>query len=248
VGDYPTITNQVGMAASPILANGRLIVPMDNVGESFLAAIDTKYGNNVWKVERPREINWTTPLVRTVGTTTELLFAGPNGLAAYDATTGDNRWTFKGGGGAIPIGVIEGDALYLPVGGVSKFKIGAKGVDEKAAWAARDLQTGYPSPLVYEGKVFAAGSQGFICCADAKTGKLLYKERAKGAFSASPVAADGKVYCLNETGVCYVVDAKSETYDLLATNDLGDGTLGTPAIANGLIFIKSEKALYAIGR
>jgi outer membrane protein assembly factor BamB len=248
VGDYPTITNQVGMAASPILAGGRLIVPMDNEGESFLAAIDTQYGKNVWKVERPRNINWTTPLVRTVGATTELLFAGPNGLVAYDAASGESRWTFKGGAGGVPIGVIDGDTLYLPVAGVSKFKIGEKGMDEKPAWTARDLQTGYSSPLIYEGKVFALGAQGFVSCADAKTGKLLYKERAKGAFSASPVAGDGKVYCLNETGSCLVIDAKSDSYDVIAINDLGEGTLGTPAIANGMIYIHTEKALYAISR
>lgn len=248
VGDYPTITNQVGMAASPVLAGGRLIVPMDNSGESFLAAIDTKYGTNVWKVDRPREINWTTPVVRTVGTSTEVLFAGLKGLEAYDATTGDSRWTFKGGAGQVPIGILEGDAIYLPVGGVSKFKIGAKGVEEKAAWTTRDLQTGYSSPLVYEGKVFALGAQGFVSCADAKTGKLLYKERVKGEFSASPVAGGGKVYCLNEAGSCLVLDAKSDTYDVIAINDLGEGTLGTPAIANGMIYIHSEKALYGIGK
>ena len=248
VGDYPTITNQVGMAASPVLAMGRLIVPMDNEGESFLAAIDTKYGKNVWKVERPRDINWTTPIVRTVGTSTEVLFAGPKGLTAYDAATGDHRWTFKGGAGQVPIGVIEGDSIVLPVGGVSKFKIGDKGVEEKASWARKELQTGYSSPLLFEGKVFAVGAGGFISCADAKSGKLLYKERAKGAFSASPIGADGKVYCLSETGSCYVLDAKSDSYDVLAVNDLGEGTLGTPAIANGMIYIHTAKSLYAIGK
>jgi outer membrane protein assembly factor BamB len=183
-----------------------------------------------------------------VGSTTEVLFAASNGLTAYDAATGDSRWTFKGGAGQVPIGILEGDAIYLPVGGVSKFKIGAKGVEGKAAWATRDLQTGYSSPLVYEGKVFALGAQGFVSCADAKTGKLLYKERAKGAFSASPVGGDGKVYCLNETGSCVVLDAKSDTHDVIAINDIGEGTLGTPAIANGMIYIHSEKALYGIGK
>jgi outer membrane protein assembly factor BamB len=221
---------------------------MDNSGESFLAAIDTKYGKNVWKVERPRDINWTTPLVRTAGNATEILFAGPKGLAAYDAANGNKRWEFKGGTGAIPSGVIEGDALYLPVAGVSKFTLGDKGVDEKPGWAAKDLQTGYPTPLVYAGKVFTASSQGFIACADAKTGKVLYKERAKGAFSASPVAGDGKVYCLNEAGVCTVLDAKADTFEPLATNELGEETLGTPAVANGVIFIRTDKALYAIGK
>jgi outer membrane protein assembly factor BamB len=250
VGDYPTVTNQVGMAASPVLAAGRLIVPMDNEGESFLAAIDTKYGKNVWKVERPKAINWTTPLVRTVGTKTEVLFAAPSGLAAYDASTGEKRWEFKKGRGDIPSGVLAGDSLYLPVTGVSKFKITATGVEAKPEWERKEAQTGFPSPVVYAGKMFAAGASGFITCADAKTGKLVYKERVKGAFSASPVAADGKVYCLSETGVCTVLDAKADNWAdaVLATNDLGEGSLGTPAIANGLIFIRTDKALYAVGK
>lgn len=248
VGDYPTITNQVGMAASPVLVKDRLIVPMDNAGESFLAALDTKYGKNVWKADRPRDINWTTPLVRTVDKTTELMFAGPSGLTAYDAASGEKRWTFKGGGGSIPVGVMEGDDLYLPVAGVSKFKLGTKGVAEKAEWQAKSAATGYSSPLVYAGKVFATSSQGFVTCCDAKTGKELYKERVKGAFSASPVAGDGKVYCLGENGACTVIDAKADTFEVLATNELGEETLGTPAIAGGLVFIRSDKHLFAIGK
>ncbi|VTT97740.1 Pyrrolo-quinoline quinone OS=Planctomyces limnophilus (strain ATCC 43296 / DSM 3776 / IFAM 1008 / 290) GN=Plim_0258 PE=4 SV=1: PQQ_2: PQQ_2: PQQ_2 [Gemmataceae bacterium] len=248
VGDYPTITNAVGMASSPVLAAGRLIVPMDNAGESFVAALDTKYGRNVWKTERPREISWTTPLVRTVESGTELLFSGPKGLTAYDAATGAAHWTFKAGGGSVPVGVLDGDSLYLPVGGVSRFKIDAKGLAEKPEWAARDARTGYASPLVYAGKVYTADGQGFITCVDAKTGKSLYKERVKGAFSASPVAADGKVYFLNETGACTVIDAKAEGFEVLATNDLGEGSLGTPALARGRVFLRTDKALYAVGK
>jgi outer membrane protein assembly factor BamB len=248
VGDYPTITNQVGMAASPILVKDKLIVPMDNAGDSFLAAVDTKYGKNLWKVARKREINWVTPIVRDAGDKTEVLFAGSDGLTAYDAADGAKRWQFKGGNGGIPTGALDGKSLYLPVGGVSKFSVNDSGVKDKPEWATKQLQTGYSSPLVYRGKVYTASSQGLITCADAKTGKVLYSERAKGAFSASPVGADGKVYCLNETGACTVLNADSNEYDVLAMNELKEGTLGTPAIADGLIIIRSDKALYGIGQ
>ena len=77
---------------------------------------------------------------------------------------------------------------------------------------------------------------------------MIYSERVKGAFSASPVAGDGKVYCLNETGVCTVFKAEATPSSCWPTNELGEGTLGTPAIANGLIFIRTDKALYAIGK
>jgi len=74
VGDYPTITNQVGMASSPVLAGETLVVPMDNSGESFVAGIDRKTGKNKWKIDRPRDINWVTPAVRHDGKQTEIIF------------------------------------------------------------------------------------------------------------------------------------------------------------------------------
>jgi outer membrane protein assembly factor BamB len=248
VGDYPSITNQVGMASSPVLVKDRLIVPMDNSGESFIAAVDTKYGKNVWKVERPRDINWVTPLVREVAGKTEVLFAGSAGMTAYDATNGDKRWTFKGGAGSIPTAALDGDALYLPVAGVSKVKLTDSGVAGDPQWKTASLQNGMSSPLVYGGRVYTASGQGFIACGDAKTGKELYKERLKGTFSASPIAGDGKIYCFSEAGICSVLKADSNEFEILATNELGEEILGTPAIANGLIFIRTDKAIYAVGK
>jgi outer membrane protein assembly factor BamB len=248
VGDYPTITNQVGMASSPVLVKDRLIVPMDNSGESFIAAVDTKYGKNVWKAERPRDINWVTPLVRTVGSTTEVLFDGPTGLTAYDASSGEKRWASKLTHGSIATGVLDGDMLYMPVGGVTAIKLGPKGPGEKPTMTAKDAQPGMPSPLVYAGKIYTANGRGVVTCVDAKTGKLFYKEALKGAFSASPIAGDGKVYLFNETGICTVLDAKTSEFEPLATNELGEEILGTPAIANGRIYIRTNKALYAIGK
>lgn len=248
VGDYPTITNQVGMAASPVLVKDRLIVPMDNSGESFLAAVDTKYGKNVWKAERPREINWVTPLVRPVGGKTEVIFDSPKGLTAYDAASGEQRWSYKGSRGTIPTAALDGDTLYLPLAGVTKLKLGPDGVAGDPVWKAPTLQLGMASPLAYAGRVFATTGQGVLTCGDTKTGKELYKERLKGAFSASPIAGDGKVYCLNETGQCTVFKADSDTFEPLATNDLGEEALGTPAISGGCLFIRTDKALYCVGK
>ncbi len=247
VGDYPTITNQVGMAASPVLAGDKLIVPMDNAGESFLAAIDRHYGTNVWKVSRPAVINWVTPVVRSAGDVTEILLAGPQGLNAYDAASGQQRWQFRGGGASVPQPLLEGDNIYLPVNGISKFRLGPQGIHGEPLWQARSLQTGYPSPLLYRGRIYTVSHQGILACADARSGKELFRERLKGTFYASPVAGDGKVYCLNDTGTCYVVDAATDGYELLAVNELGEETLATPAIAHRRLYIRTDKAVYAIG-
>ncbi len=248
VSDYPTITNQVGMAASPILVKGRLIVPMDNEGDSFLAAVDTRYGTNIWKISRPKSVNWVTPLVREAGGKTEILFASPSGLMAHDLATGEKRWTYKEGSGSIPTGVLGGDTLYLPGSGVTAVKLTEAGVAGTPLMKARDVKSGFGSPLVYRGKVYATDGSGFISCADAKTGKLYYRERTKGAYSASPVAGDGKIYCLNETGVTTVIKADSTEFEVLATNDVGGEGLGTPAIARGCLFIRTDKSLYCVGK
>lgn len=248
VGDYPAITNQVGMAASPILVKDKLVVPMDNDGDSFLAAVDAKYGKNVWKVDRPRAINWVTPLVREVAGKTEILFAGPTGLTAYDADNGAKRWVYKEGAGAIPTASLIGDTLYVPAGGVTAVKLGPDGAAGAPLMKAKEMGSRHGSPLVYQGRVYAVDGNGFIAAADAKTGQTLFKERRKAPYSASPVAGDGKVYCVNEKGATTVLKAGTDEFDVLAENDLGEEVLGTPAISGGCLFIRTDKTLYCVGR
>lgn len=245
VGDYPTITNQVGMASSPLLYKGKLIVPMDNSGESFLAALDTRTGKNVWKADRKRDINWVTPVVRETGGTAEVLFSQGGTLTAYNADTGEKLWSHAAGGmGGIPSASLADDVLFFPTAGVVALKPGGgKGAE---VWKSPKLQTGMSSPLVYRGIVYGASPSGVLTAADAKTGKVLWQERYKGKAHASPVAGDGKVYVTNEAGTVSVFKAGPEP-ELLATNGLGDETLATPAISGGCLFIRTKTALYCIG-
>jgi outer membrane protein assembly factor BamB len=244
VGDYPTITNQVGMAASPLIVEGKLIVPMDNAGESFLAALDLKTGKNIWKVERKKETGWTTPVVRNTGGTAEILFPGRGGITAYNAGTGEKLWTAPGLSAGASTATIAGEMLYLPGGGVAAHKFIPGGTQK--VWATPQLASGYSSPVIHDGIVYAAG-KGVLAAADATTGKVLWKESYKGTCSASPVVADGKVYVTNETGTIFVFQAGKEA-ELLATNALDEETLGTPAFADGRVFVRTRTKLYAFGQ
>jgi outer membrane protein assembly factor BamB len=249
-GDYPTITNQVGMASSPVLAPGALIVPMDNSGESFLAGIDLKTGKNLWKAERPREINWATPAIRTAGGKTEIIFQGQEELVAYDATNGQRRWSYTGEGGrsSIPSPIVGPDGEVLTPGGdLVALKPAEEGQTPTVLWKASKLKGGgYPTPLYYQGCVYALNSTGILVCGDGKDGKELWRERVKGPIAASPVAADGRIYIVNEKGLTSVVKLGDKPM-IEAENDLGDDILATPAIANGCIFLRSDKFLYCIG-
>ncbi|HKB03024.1 MAG TPA: PQQ-binding-like beta-propeller repeat protein [Gemmataceae bacterium] len=246
-GDYPGISNQVGMAASPVLAGDRLIVPMDTVGESFIAALDTTYGQNVWKVDRPKDINWVTPTLRTSGKRTEVIFSANREAIAYDAANGKKAWSFAAPGASVPTAVLSGERVLLPVAGALAC-LKPDGDRMVEVWRSPKLASGYTSPLVYKDRVYAIGRAGTLYCFDVLTGRELWSERigkGKGAFWASPIAADGHIYTFDDAGNCAVVKAGDQP-KVVATNDLKAEIMGTAAMANGAIYIPTVNGLYCI--
>jgi outer membrane protein assembly factor BamB len=248
VGDYPYISNQVGMAASPILWKDFLIVPMDTVGESFIAAVDTKYGKNVWKVERPKEINWVTPTLRNTGDGAEVIFSAGKETTAYNAADGRKNWTIVAAGASVPTALTVGDQVLLPLGaGVTCLKPDGKKMAE--VWKAPKLSSGYTTPLVYKDRVYAINRVGVLNCADLKTGTEVWNERivaGKGAFWASPIACDDKIFTFDDGGICTVIQAGGDKAKVLSVNDLKAEILGTPAIAHRSLFIQTATGIYCI--
>jgi outer membrane protein assembly factor BamB len=244
VGDYPTVSNQIGMASSPVLVGGKLIVPMENSGDSFIAAVDVKTGKNVWKTARPRQTNWTTPTVRTAGDKeTEILFQGPKGLVAYDPETGSEKWQQKGGCSISSIAFVDGDLLLpLDAGGVTRLT--QKDGKWEEQWKAGKLRLGDTSPLFYQGMMYTVDPKaGQVNCTDAKTGKPVWEEKVLGeqrGICASPVAADGKVYVLTEKGTLAVFKAGGKEAEVLGTSEVGATCLATPAVSGGAVFIRTD--------
>jgi len=245
-GDYPAIANQVGMASSPILSGNTLIVPMDSDGESFLAALDSRDGKNLWKVERPKDINWVTPALRQAKGKTEVLFNSRLGMTAYDVANGNKIWTFSTEGSTIPTPVMMDDQVLMTGRGLVCLKP-KEDANPEVIWTSAKLSSGSCTPLIYKDLIYNVTGAGVLVCGD-KTGKELWQERLKkGKYWASPIAADGKVFAFSDEGVTTVVQASGEKAEVLATNDLKEEIMGTPAIANGAIYIQTVKALYCIG-
>jgi outer membrane protein assembly factor BamB len=244
--DYPTVSNNVGMAASPVLCRDVLVVQMENAGESFVAGIDTRTGQNRWKVERPRVISWVTPLVVARDEQAAVLVQSPHELTAFDPRTGAKLWGHAAPGLSTIPSPAGGDGLVLaPAGDLLALKVGSPGEAPKEVWRSSRLRAATATPLVYRGRVYALNSAGVLACADAATGKVLWQERAKGPYSASPVAADGKVYLVNEEGTTTVFRAGDEP-KMLGTNPLGETILATPSVADGALFLRSDGHLYCI--
>ena len=249
-GDYKTISNIVGMASSPVLYKDRLIVPMDNNGDSFVAAVDVGTGKNVWKAPRHRANNWVTPSVREITSSeVEVLFQNQKEMVAHDLETGKVKWTQKWPG-AVPMTTVADGLLMVPFGGMAAYKPAAGGKFEEV-WKSAKLRTGYSSAVYYDGRLYAANpGSGVVSCVDAKTGKDVWTERVKGnkqTFSASPVAGDGKVYVLSEAGTLTTFKAGGTEAEILATSEFKEEGLGTPAISGGAVFVRTDKHLWCIG-
>ena len=247
VGDYPTISNQLGLAASPTLAGDSVVMLLENAGESFALAVDKLTGKNRWKIDRERNINWTTPLVMGTAAKPEVLLQSPKELTAVDAATGERRWGFETKGiSTIPTAVVGKDGIYLPAGEFTFLKPKADGSTPEAVWSNNKLRPATASPIVYQDRIYTLNGGGILVCAEADTGNVLWQERVKGPFSASPVIADGKLYAVAEDGTTTVVQL-GEKPKVLSVNPLGETILGSPAIANGAIFLRSDGHLWCIG-
>jgi outer membrane protein assembly factor BamB len=265
VGDYPDLTNQVGMAASPALADGVLLVPMDNVGDSFFAGLDAKTGKNLWRNKRKPLLNWVTPVLFPLGGKTAALYPTETAATAVDVKTGKELWHYPlEGSSTIPSPTYADGVLYLVAGRgtVVGVKPGEGGKAEEV-FRANNVQAGYPSPVVHNGKLYGLTTTHVVCVdlkskgkaaapgtdgGDVSLNKELWRQRVEGGFSATPVVGDGKLYVVNEKGRAFVVDISGDAPKVIARNDLNDLFQATPAVANGAIYLRSDKALYCVGK
>jgi outer membrane protein assembly factor BamB len=243
--DYPDVNNQVGFATSPILWEDGLFVALETESEAFLLAIDKRTGLNRWKTPRPKTLTWATPLVLQSPDGVELVLQSLFGLSAYDPVTGAVRWEYDGKIDSIPSPVSSGGAVFAG-GPMHAVEPGASERPAKLRWKSQQLSASTASPLVYRGRVYGVNSAGVLACGNVADGSVLWKERLEGPFSASPVAGDGKLYYVNETGLTTVVNTEGSER-IIATNNLGETLLASPAIAGGALLLRSDRHLFCIG-
>ncbi len=242
VGDYPTVSNQVGMASSPRLVGNIVCLTMENVGDSFLAGLDKKTGKNRWKIPRPREINWTTPIVLDSGL---VLFQNGQEATAVDPETGTVRWRLKGSWSTIPSPTAGEGVVYLPGQQLKAVKPRQGSDQPDELWEGGVVTGGYASPVYHRGRIYGL-TKNAVVCLSASDGSELWRERVNGPFDGSPVIANNKLYAVNGKGLTYVIEL-GEKPTIIARNDIADTIQATPAIANGCIYLRSDKYLYCVG-
>jgi outer membrane protein assembly factor BamB len=254
-----------GTSASPVLNGEQLFVLNDNQEASFLVALDKRTGKDVWRVDRAEKSNWSTPFVWEHAGGAEIVTAGSGRVRSYDLG-GKLLWELRGMSNVtVPTPFAAEGLLYLASGNtgspnkpVYAIRPGARGdislqrdatANAHIAWCQRKAAPYVTSPLVYDGILYVLLDGGFLAAYDARTGAEIYdKQRFPGgrtAFTASPWAYDGKIFCLAETGETYVVAAGRE-FRVRHVNPHGEATHATPAVARDSVILRTLTKLHRI--
>lgn len=244
--DYPNASNSLGMASSPVVAGGALVVQSENDSESFAAGIDLETGKNLWRQDRPKSANWTSPVVLP-GAQEVVALQSSAGVLGVIPSTGSEVFNYTDGASTIPSSTVAGGVLYVPSHGITALKPDDKGGEPKQLWRDAQLGPGTGSPLVIGDKIYVINKAGVVTCAETSSGETVWRARASGPFSASPVAAGNFIYLFSEQGKGQIFDVtKGEEGNPVSEIELEDTILGTPAISNGAIYVRSDAKLWKL--
>jgi outer membrane protein assembly factor BamB len=255
-------TSSWGHSSSPIIYRDLVIVQADGHKQSFLAAFNLKDGKQAWRVERGEITSWTTPTLFESQGRTILIVNGGRYIRGYDPLTGKEIWRFSDNDTQVKMQapLIANELIYITGGyppgrPMYAFRAGATGdislkpgqdSNEFIAWKAAKGSPYTPTPIIYGDIFYTCADNGVLSAYDAKTGERIYQERLPSSFSASPVAANGRIYLASEDGDVYVVKAGRQ-FELLATNPMGQALMATPAITGGMMIFRAGTQVYAVG-
>jgi outer membrane protein assembly factor BamB len=244
--ENPGATDGRGLASSPVLVDGTLVVLLENQNASFATGIDVATGKGRWRIERPREPNWTSPVAIPGAAGRQLVFLqGTTRATALDPATGKEVWSLDRASDPMASSVLAGNVLYVPGDkGLAAFELQGNG-SPNLRWEKLKLNPVTASPVVLGDRIYSL-RQGILVSGDVKTGEVVGQLRLKGPFSASLVTAGGLLYCLNESGLVQVVRPNEKDGQMISSGDFGETMLATPAIADGAIYLRSDKHLWKL--
>ncbi|MCP4191927.1 MAG: PQQ-binding-like beta-propeller repeat protein [Planctomycetaceae bacterium] len=244
--DFPKAGNDVGMASSPAVAGQTVVVQIENQGDSFVSGINTATGETRWRIARPKRANWSSPVTMTDAEGNPLvLLKSDDGLDAHHLETGEKMWSFASSAGGIPSIVTDGSLIYLPADGMTVLQATGGKKEPTVVWTSPRLRPGPASPIIHGDRMFAVNRSGVVTCANLKDGEVEWQLRLKGSFWATPILANGYLYCINDVGSAQVVSL-GDKGELVATSEFDDTIQGSPAVADNAMYVRSDKYLWKV--
>lgn len=259
-----------GPGSSPMLYQDRLFLHFDGADEQYVVAIDKYTGETIWRTDRSVDFNdidpatgkpdrdgdwrkaYSTPIIADVDGRPVLVSLGSKALYAYDPDNGEELWRVEfddsHSGSCRP--VFAHGLIYAPNGSAAElFAIRPDGrgvvTDSHVEWKHNRAVPRRASPLIVDDLIYMVDDSGVAACVEAHSGQEVWRKRLGSNFSASPIHADGRIYFFDQDGKATVVRAGRE-YEVLATNQLDDGFMASPAVSGDALYLRTRSHLYRI--
>jgi outer membrane protein assembly factor BamB len=246
----------LGTGTSPVLYRNLVIVQRDeDTGESSaIVAYDKTTGTEVWRTKRPVEISWATPVLVEVAGRTELVTNGTELIIAYDPSSGKELWRTKGVQSNAIHTPLVGHGLVIATAGFPEKKViairpGEIPGETRVAWEYAKGTAYVSSNILYGDSLYLLSDTGIVTCLDPKSGAVKYEGGrlpVPARFMGSPVAFDGLIAVTSEDGDTFMLRA-GPVHEIVRTNSVDEPVYSSPAIANGRIYIRGARHLFAIG-
>ncbi len=241
--------------SSPAVYKDLLLVTADNKKAGVVAALNRETGKIVWKVKRPQKPNYPSPIVLQVAGREQLVLAGCDLVTSLDPATGKKLWEIPGATTECVTTTVTDGTHVFSSGGWPKNHVSAVRADGsgKIAWR-NNVRVYVPSMIVRDGYLYGIADAGIAYCWKSDTGKEMWKGRLGGTFSASLTLVNDRLYAANEAGECFVFEASTKGFNLIAKNQLGDEIFATPVICGNRLYqrvahrdgLKRQEMLYCI--
>jgi outer membrane protein assembly factor BamB len=246
-----------GTAGSPLIYRDRVILYQDQFSDAFIAAFEARTGRVMWRTRRDANVGWGTPVAIHAGDHDEIIVNSQNRVHAYHPDTGRELWRCSGTSyEVIPTPVVGHGLVFCSSGRAGPtlaIRPGGQGDVTRThlVWSSPRGSPFVPSPILYGDHLYMVNDMAsIVTCIDARIGTTVWQGRLgvaqREGFSASPVAADGKIFFTNDDGDTFVLRA-GPAFELLHVNRLGEGTLASPALVDGRWYFRTERSLIAVG-
>jgi outer membrane protein assembly factor BamB len=245
--ECPSTRNDCGMASSPLVVGGIVVVQLESQGESFVAGLDAANGETRWRLDRAHEPLWSSPIVLRGKTPEEdvVLLQSRGIFAAHDPRTGKQAAAYDHWSDTIASATTWNQRVYLPASGLHALEFDRGAGSFKLLWQEQRLRGGSPCPVVKDDRVYVVKDAGILVCGDAANGKVLWQLRLKGPIWSTPVLAGNHLYVVNHNGLVQVVRL-GEKGEMAGTGQIESGALASPAVADGAIYFRTNAQLWKI--
>lgn len=244
---HPLAGNDVGMSSSPVVQDGVVVVTVECQADSFTAGLDTQTGETLWELSRPESANWASPRIATDSQgASALLLQGRNELQAVGLKSGKKLWGLDVSCSSVATAVAAKGQIFVPANGVQVFEL--ESVQEKPAllWETTRISPSSASLLVTDFGLIGLNRSVLVCCGN--DGERAWNTRLKdaGQIWATPVIAGDYMYAFAMNGKCFTIKVSQESAEVVSESELGSEVLGSPAIDENALYVRSVDALWKI--